>query len=128
MRYTEYLNTPHWWAVRKAINERDKVCQWCGSEISLNVHHLSYENKWHEQNEDLILLCKECHEKYHEEEIKIRNKRLYIGQRRVRVYEIPTDPMIIDTVYICHPHYFPENYLKEHCSNEPRTFPMLSNK
>lgn len=55
---------------RKRVLERDKVCQCCGSSESLEVHHIfNYKNYVYERinEENGIVLCRECHNKYHKE-------------------------------------------------------------
>ena len=73
MDYQDFLNTPYWDAVRsKKLYEAHFKCQLCGkSDTRLNVHHNSYERHGYEAEyykEDLIVLCDECHEKFHNEE------------------------------------------------------------
>jgi hypothetical protein len=31
----------------------------------LDPHHLTYENLWHEEPEDFLVLCRPCHKKHH---------------------------------------------------------------
>lgn len=67
--YTDYLQTPHWLAVREsAIRRAGFKCSLCGEsskDINLHVHHNSYEHVGAELPEDLCVLCSECHEKFH---------------------------------------------------------------
>jgi len=66
MSYKEYLETDHWREKRKSALYRAKFkCQLCSSKENLHVHHNTYENRGNEKNEDLIVLCKECHERHH---------------------------------------------------------------
>lgn len=66
MNYQDYLKTKHWQYLREAILYRDDYkCNDCKTAINLNVHHLTYKNKGHEQLTDLITLCHECHEEHH---------------------------------------------------------------
>ena len=70
MDYQDFLHTPYWDAVRsKKLYEAHFKCQLCGETgIKLNVHHNSYERHGYEAEyykEDLIVLCDECHEKFH---------------------------------------------------------------
>ena len=45
---------------------RDFKCTNCGHiHVSLDVHHLSYEHLWKEPDEDLLVVCRECHSKIH---------------------------------------------------------------
>ncbi|MHB8871252.1 MAG: HNH endonuclease [Candidatus Doudnabacteria bacterium] len=56
------------WAVIKndLFMIRGKKCEICGSTVRINVHHLSYKNfGGNEEPEDLIVLCRLCHEKEH---------------------------------------------------------------
>lgn len=65
MPYSEYLRTEHWRRVRERVLER---CRWkcqCG-ERAWHAHHLTYENRGHEQPGDVIGLCAACHEKFHQ--------------------------------------------------------------
>lgn len=65
-RYDEYLLTPHWQEMRrKALRHNFGRCCACGNREDLNVHHLNYDNLYHENVEDLSVLCRRCHEIYH---------------------------------------------------------------
>jgi len=66
--YSKFLKTKYWYRVRRLVMTRDNfICQKCGGTKNLRVHHLTYENhyKEHEHIEDLITLCKDCHDKEH---------------------------------------------------------------
>lgn len=64
--YKEYLKTEHWQHFRKeAVKYFQGKCQLCNSEESLNLHHRTYENLGRETFNDVILLCKDCHGKFH---------------------------------------------------------------
>lgn len=69
MRYKDFLRTTYWHIVRSHILEiyRNK-CVLCDSEHRLNVHHKSYIGHGYEHGclEDLIVLCKDCHAKFHD--------------------------------------------------------------
>jgi hypothetical protein len=79
--YREYLRSPYWKRVRLAcIIAYNHRCQsskcvnldsWWGSEYGLNVHHLHYKNKGREQLDNLILLCRKCHEYVHAGELSV---------------------------------------------------------
>ena len=75
--YNLFLKSDYWKKVRKLVLIRDKnQCQNCKhtSKIcnltvkDLEVHHLTYKNHKNELNhlEDLVTLCKSCHEYMHE--------------------------------------------------------------
>lgn len=67
IEYQEYLNGEHWKEIRlKALERAGNRCQLCSSRNNLNVHHNTYENKGHEDLKDLVVLCRECHAKFHD--------------------------------------------------------------
>lgn len=64
--YKDYLKTDHWKQLRKRILKQSGYkCQLCSSKENLNVHHNTYENRGCEKDEDLVVLCGDCHEKFH---------------------------------------------------------------
>ena len=66
MPYDEYLLTDHWKELRKRIHAKyNNKCAICGSSDNLEVHHITYERKGEELDEDLALLCKKCHMTQH---------------------------------------------------------------
>ncbi len=72
MKYSEKLKDKRWQERRYEIIKRDratcKICGYIGPK--LNVHHLKYTgDPWDAPDEDLILLCKECHRTVHLPEI-----------------------------------------------------------
>lgn len=63
--YRDYMRSPEWQVLRAQVVIRDKgICQEC-SKTGSHVHHMSYENGPNEEGENLILLCKECHDAIH---------------------------------------------------------------
>jgi 5-methylcytosine-specific restriction endonuclease McrA len=67
MPYEQYLQTPHWKRMREdELRAAGRRCQLCnrGSRI-LDVHHRTYERRGEELDEDLIVLCRECHDNFH---------------------------------------------------------------
>jgi len=89
MKYQEYLKSERWNTLSELAKIfADKKCQLCNSTERIETHHRSYENIESEvEFFDLIVLCHECHEKYHDElpkenintvEILEENKRQWI--------------------------------------------------
>lgn len=66
--YAEYLATPHWKQVRKAMLWlAGGRCQVCKNEQDLEVHHASgYDCLFNERPEDLLVMCGKCHSLYSE--------------------------------------------------------------
>lgn len=65
--YHAYLQSDLWRRKRFSILLRDHHwCQGCAMVKATQVHHLSYDNVGQEEDDDLISLCKDCHELAHE--------------------------------------------------------------
>jgi hypothetical protein len=62
-----YLQSSHWKSfsrkIKKSANGKCSQCK--QSAGALDCHHLNYEHLWHETKEDVIVLCRTCHEKRH---------------------------------------------------------------
>lgn len=68
--YAELLRSPLWQKKRLEIMQRDNfTCCKCGcTHKELQVHHIKYikgRKPWEYDNEDLVTLCNDCHEKHH---------------------------------------------------------------
>lgn len=65
--YHLYLKTGHWGTTRAAALQRAQHrCELCNATDRLQVHHKTYERLWQEQPQDLIVLCRNCHAKFHD--------------------------------------------------------------
>ncbi len=66
--YHEYLRSAEWAQKRSfVIGLYGAVCTSCGSTNHIQVHHKSYKNLHSEAEiDDLIVLCRDCHEVEHE--------------------------------------------------------------
>ena len=65
-QYMLYLQSPEWKEFSAKIKEdRNHQCEVCGSRNNLEAHHLTYENLYHENPEDIQILCHQCHERIH---------------------------------------------------------------
>ena len=73
--YHEYLKTHAWRKKRaEALEFHGAVCNHCGSEADLHVHHQTYAIIYHEHMEDFVILCNDCHKKEHAYLKKHRNR------------------------------------------------------
>lgn len=65
--YNKYLQTKEWIETRgKRLLIDNYMCVFCGNKNHLHVHHKTYKNLRNEDVEnDLVTLCKVCHEKIH---------------------------------------------------------------
>lgn len=67
MPYAEYLKTPDWFKTgTRKLNNAGKRCQVCGSRNNLEVHHNNYDHIGSEHDNDLVVLCGECHSVFHD--------------------------------------------------------------
>lgn len=68
--YYEYIKSPEWKAKSRDAKERAGwKCQLCskpGSNGDLHTHHNNYERLGRELPSDLIVLCANCHAKFHD--------------------------------------------------------------
>lgn len=70
--YYDFLKTPYWDGIRSyKLKKAHYCCELCGKKGVLNVHHKTYEHHGLEHlkgvaDKDLIVLCRDCHEKFHE--------------------------------------------------------------
>jgi len=64
--YNTYLLSETWADRRKRLLvRRGEKCELCGNTANLNVHHKTYKQVCNEPDEDLIIVCKDCHKKQH---------------------------------------------------------------
>jgi 5-methylcytosine-specific restriction endonuclease McrA len=88
--YRTYLQSEAWRHKRRWVLFRDeRQCQHCGSRTQLEVHHRHYRNLGREKLEDLITLCKTCHQQQHGKPLKDKLKktikrRRHYGQNKNR--------------------------------------------
>ena len=61
-----YRLSTEWLAIKRRIRERDgHECVICGRGDRLDIHHLHYDNVFHEEDADLVTLCHGCHKAIH---------------------------------------------------------------
>jgi 5-methylcytosine-specific restriction endonuclease McrA len=67
MPFAEYRTQPEWQVRRgQALTRARYRCQMCSShDATLDVHHNCYHNYGDERPEDLVVLCRSCHQKFH---------------------------------------------------------------
>jgi 5-methylcytosine-specific restriction endonuclease McrA len=67
MPFAEYRKQPEWQVRRvQALTRARFRCQMGSSrDAPLDVHHNSYQNYGDEKPEDLVVLCRSCHQKFH---------------------------------------------------------------
>jgi hypothetical protein len=70
--YKDYLKSDCWKNKKtETISLNGSVCSRCGVELSrkdLELHHKNYDQEFGEENqEDLMLVCTDCHEELHQD-------------------------------------------------------------
>lgn len=67
--YHKYLETDGWQERRQnALEAAGWRCQVCNNSERLEVHHRTYKNLGNETLDDVIVLCRGCHSKFHGKE------------------------------------------------------------
>lgn len=65
-QYREYLASEAWQIRRKwKLEQADHRCQVCNSDEQLHVHHRTYDRLGNERENDLTVLCRDCHALFH---------------------------------------------------------------
>ena len=75
--YQKYLNSDEWCKKRMHIAKiNNYICQGCGKKTfyMFHIHHLTYKHLGNEKDDELVFLCKECHEKTHNPNKHYKNK------------------------------------------------------
>lgn len=76
--YHEYIKSPQWQriadAMKEKANNRCQLCHVSGFVRQLHVHHNTYERLGREEEQDLIVLCADCHKNFHDSGIGVDRK------------------------------------------------------
>jgi len=66
--YADYLKSQQWADKRDRVLRRANYhCEGCAQRPATDVHHLTYEHVTQEFLFELVALCRECHERAHEQ-------------------------------------------------------------
>ncbi len=84
INYYEYMQSEEW---RKKQDNliyvyKYRKCLFCSSKINIHCHHLTYEHFGDERDNEIIFLCKKCHDNVHEYSRKY-NTTVYIATVRI---------------------------------------------
>lgn len=86
-KYEAYIQSDEWKQLRlELLQSRGCKCQDCGKtkhHTKLQVHHLTYERLFEELPQDLVILCRKCHMKQHEDKIPTKVLAKY-GVKKVK--------------------------------------------
>ena len=65
--YAEYLQSDYWKQFAHEAKERvGNRCQLCNADGELHTHHRTYERLGEELPKDVVVLCANCHAKFHD--------------------------------------------------------------
>lgn len=65
-KYRQFLKSDFWIKLSKRKKNLDKKCSECGSVENLQAHHKFYRKDWFDTRiDDLVVLCRQCHESEH---------------------------------------------------------------
>ena len=85
--YRKYYLKSVWWDERRhrALELATYQCECCHSGGALHVHHLSYHNLFGEEDEDLMVVCHDCHSKAHEEKFEREARNMTPAEKKKAV-------------------------------------------
>lgn len=92
--YRAYLLSDKWQSKARKVRERaDFKCEKCGQNTNgLDVHHQTYDHVFHERLDELMCLCRECHELTHKElKPKYGRNAAYLIERAITEYGLTRD-------------------------------------
>ena len=87
---------------RESVLKRDKVCQCCGSNEDLEVHHLFPFKSYNSLGADTkngVALCKECHTQYHSQYGTKKNNNPVTFAQFLRDYGMSPQTKLPDNVF-----------------------------
>lgn len=74
-KYERYIRSDTWKKRRhKALNRAEHRCQVCYSKKRLDVHHRTYRRFENERDADLTVLCRRCHDLFHDHKRQERER------------------------------------------------------
>jgi hypothetical protein len=90
--YTEYMQSKKWAGrKRRLFNKRGYACEMCGAHGPVEVHHKNYDRLGKELDEDLLIVCKECHPKADKVRAELEARRVaQVGIRWATLEEVET--------------------------------------
>lgn len=63
--YDEYIHSDEWIKKSALARKRNSRCSLCNREYKLTTHHRTYKNLGYEEQNDLTVLCENCHYIFH---------------------------------------------------------------
>jgi len=67
LNYYVYIKSDEWYSRSAPIRNRNAgICECCNMRYGVSVHHKTYIRLGNETQEDLLHVCRECHEMIHQ--------------------------------------------------------------
>lgn len=87
MPYAEYLRLPWWDFIHDRTIKRAKgTCELCGQHEAREAHHTTYERIGQERPEDMVALCRRCHQHITDNGLDKLSRRDLLNRRREIMY------------------------------------------
>jgi len=85
--YREYLKTPWWSLVRdRTIKRARGSCELCQRAEAREAHHTTYERVGQEKPDDMVALCRHCHQHITDNGLDRLSRRDLLRRRREIMY------------------------------------------
>src|SRR5258708_7036716 len=82
LEYQDYLSNRRWRELSRRVWRRDDGrCQFCFGRAT-EVHHLTYDHIFNEPDEDLVCICRDCHQRIHVEKWTEKRQRADLRMMR----------------------------------------------
>lgn len=83
MPYRSYLATPWWGFVHdRAVRRAHGDCEFCQQAEAREVHHTTYERVGQERPDDMVALCRRCHQHVTTNGLDKLSRRDLLSRRR----------------------------------------------
>lgn len=88
--YTAYMQSGKWHnRKRHLFQKRGYKCEMCGGGGPFDIHHKNYDRLGHELDDDLLIVCRDCHPKADTERVEWEARRVsQIGMRWATLEEV----------------------------------------
>jgi hypothetical protein len=81
----DHPNPGHWERIRAAALARDGTCRLCRDARQLECHHNTYDRWGREELDDVIIICRGCHDLVTGAQMRIRDQRREMPLERITV-------------------------------------------
>jgi hypothetical protein len=90
----DHPDPAHWERVRAAALARDGTCRLCRDARQLECHHNTYDRWGREELDDVITLCRGCHDAVTGAQMRVRDERRLMPAPRVvtTIERLPPTP------------------------------------